>query len=100
MRELGPNARALHAEVGAQAAANLGARDAIVAVGPHADAIIAAARGAGFAGDTLHAESFSEAFALDAAALMPAGSAILLKGSRGARMERFLDPLRAAFATA
>lgn len=100
MRELGPNARALHAEVGTHVAANLGARDALVAVGPHADALVAAARGAGFAGETLHAAAFSDAFALEAAALMPVNSAILLKGSRGARMERFLEPLRAAFATA
>jgi len=100
MRELGTNARALHAEVGTHAAANLGAGDAIVAVGPHAAALIEAARSAGFAGETLHAGAFSEAFAIEAAALMPANSAILLKGSRGARMERFLEPLKAAFATA
>ena len=100
MRELGPNARALHGEVGTHAAANLGAGDALVAVGPHAAALIEAARAAGFAGDALHAETFSEAFAIEAAALSPSKSAILLKGSRGARMERFLEPLRTAFATA
>ena len=100
MRELGPNARELHAEVGAHAAANLGGGDAIVAVGPHAQALVEAARRSGFSGDTMHAEAFSEAFAIDAAGLAPAGAAILLKGSRGARMERFLEPLKAAFATA
>ncbi|MFM7505388.1 MAG: hypothetical protein ACKO3M_02290, partial [Rubrivivax sp.] len=70
-RELGPNARALHAEVGTHAAANLGAGDALVAVGPHAAALVEAARAAGFSGGTLHAESFSEAFAIEAAALTP-----------------------------
>ena len=92
MRELGPDA-------GAHAAANLGPLDALVAVGPHAAALVAAARTAGFTGQTLHADAFSEAVAIDAAELAPRGSAILLKGSRGARMERFLEPLKSAFAT-
>jgi hypothetical protein len=82
------------------AAAHLGAGDAIVAVGPHADALAAAARRAGFAGDAVHAPAFSDAFALEAAALAPQGAAILLKGSRGARMERFVEPLRSAFGSA
>jgi UDP-N-acetylmuramoyl-tripeptide--D-alanyl-D-alanine ligase len=98
MRELGPNARALHEEVGANAASRLGPNDALVAVGPHADALAAAARRAGFSGDTVHAPAFSDAFALEAAALAPPGAAVLLKGSRGARMERFVEPLRTAFA--
>ena len=38
--------------------------------------------------------------ALEAAALAPQGAAILLKGSRGARMERFVEPLRSAFGSA
>ena len=97
MRELGPDARALHEEVGVAAARVLGKGDGLVAVGPHAGALVAAARAAGFAGDTLEAASFSEAFALEAAGLIPAGSVVLLKGSRGARMERFIEPLRAAF---
>jgi UDP-N-acetylmuramoyl-tripeptide--D-alanyl-D-alanine ligase len=97
MRELGPDARALHEEVGVAAAKVLGKGDGLVAVGPHAGALVAAARAAGFAGDTLEAASFSEAFALEAAGLIPAGSVVLLKGSRGARMERFIEPLRAAF---
>lgn len=103
MRELGPDARALHEEVGRAAAGRLGAEDALVAVGPHAAALIAAARGAGFAGRTMSAEAFSEAFAAEVAgtilAGIPSGTAVLLKGSRGARMERFLDPLRAALAS-
>lgn len=99
MRELGPNARELHAEVGVHAAAALRPSDALVAVGPHAEALIGAARAAGFRGDSMHAESFSEPFAIEAAALVPPGTAVLLKGSRGARMERFLDPLKTAFAT-
>jgi UDP-N-acetylmuramoyl-tripeptide--D-alanyl-D-alanine ligase len=100
MRELGPEARALHAEVGRSAAGRLQAGDALVAVGPHADALVEAARAAGFAGELRAAPEFSEPFAAEIAALVPSGTSVLLKGSRGARMERFLDPLRSAFATA
>jgi len=100
MRELGADARALHAEVGRAAAARLGAGDALVAVGPHADALVEAARAAGFGGDLRAAPEFSESFAAESAAVVPSGSAVLLKGSRGARMERFLEPLRSAFGSA
>jgi UDP-N-acetylmuramoyl-tripeptide--D-alanyl-D-alanine ligase len=100
MRELGPDARALHEEVGSHAGRLLGGRDALVAVGPHAEALVAAARVAGFAGESAASTVFSPAFAADAAQLMPRGAVILLKGSRGARMERFLEPLGAAFAAA
>jgi UDP-N-acetylmuramoyl-tripeptide--D-alanyl-D-alanine ligase len=99
MRELGADASALHQEVGRAAALRLGAGDALVAVGPHAEALTGAARDAGFKGDLRSAEAFSDAFALETAGLVPSGSAVLLKGSRGARMERFLDPLRSVFAT-
>jgi UDP-N-acetylmuramoyl-tripeptide--D-alanyl-D-alanine ligase len=98
MRELGAEARALHEEVGHHAAGVLGPTDALVAVGPHASALVSAARRSGFTGDSLSSEAFSEPFALETATLAPEGSAVLLKGSRGARMERFLEPLRNAFA--
>lgn len=98
MRELGPSAADLHAEVGAVAGRILGRHDAIVAVGPHAERLVKSAQAAGFEGDAMFAVGFDEAFAAEAAALAPAGAAILLKGSRGARMERFLEPLRTAFA--
>lgn len=99
MRELGADARALHEEVGTAAAQVLRGGDALVAVGPHAGALIGAARAAGFSGDSLQAAAYSDAFALEAAGLVPAGSVVLLKGSRGARMERFVEPLRTAFAS-
>ncbi|MBI1302505.1 MAG: UDP-N-acetylmuramoyl-tripeptide--D-alanyl-D-alanine ligase [Phycisphaera sp.] len=100
MRELGGAAADLHAEVGRRAAAVLGAGDALVAVGPFAADLVAAARVAGFSGDALSAGEFSEAVALEAGSLIPSGSTILLKGSRGARMERFLAPLAEGFARA
>ncbi|MFM7261777.1 MAG: glutamate ligase domain-containing protein, partial [bacterium] len=98
MRELGADARALHEEVGSHAGRMLRERDALIAVGPHAEALVTAARVAGFAGESASSTAFSTAFAADAAQLIPRGSVILLKGSRGARMERFLEPLEAAFA--
>jgi len=100
MRELGGSAAALHAEVGRLAAAALSSGDALVAVGPFAADLVAAARAAGFGGELLSAAEFSEAFAHEAASLIPSGSSVLLKGSRGARMERFLEPLAAGFARA
>jgi UDP-N-acetylmuramoyl-tripeptide--D-alanyl-D-alanine ligase len=99
MRELGPDARTLHAEVGAHAGRALRSGDALVAVGPHAEALVAAARAAGFAGESVSAPAFSTAFATEAAQQIPKGSVVLLKGSRGARMERFLEPLEGAFAS-
>ena len=98
MRELGAAAAELHAEVGRRAAESLSRHDALVAIGPFAADLVAAARAAGFAGDALSAVEFSEAVALEASALIPSGSAVLLKGSRGARMERFLAPLAEGFA--
>jgi UDP-N-acetylmuramoyl-tripeptide--D-alanyl-D-alanine ligase len=97
MRELGPDARALHEEVGRHAARALRGEDVLIAVGPHAAALVAAARGAGFAGSSVASELFSDPFAAEAAALIPSGAVVLLKGSRGARMERFLEPLSASF---
>lgn len=96
MRELGPDAANLHAEVGRAAAGRLAPDDLLVAVGPHAERLCAAACEAGFRGPTLAAASFDEAFAAEVARRLPPTAAILLKGSRGARMERFLEPLRAA----
>lgn len=95
MRELGPDAAGLHAEVGRAAAGRLEAGDLLVAVGPHAEGLCAAARAAGFAGGTLAAADFDDAFATTVAGRLHPSAAILLKGSRGARMERFLAPLRA-----
>ncbi len=94
MRELGATARDLHEEVGRAAAAVLRPSDALVAVGPHAEALVEAARAAGFSGRTLHAPAHSDAFAAGLPAVAPEGTSVLVKGSRGARMERFLEPFR------
>ncbi len=99
MRELGADAEALHEEVGRHAAKALQAQDVLIAVGPHAEALVRAARGAGFSGESVSSEVFSDPFAAEAAGLIPNGAVVLLKGSRGARMERFLAPLAATFSS-
>ena len=99
MRELGADAEALHEEVGRHAAKALQAQDVLIAVGPHAEALVRAARGAGFSGESVSSEVFSDPFAAEAAGLIPNGAVVLLKGSRGARMERFLAPLASTFSS-
>jgi len=94
MRELGPTAPALHAEVGA-AAARLGLRW-LATTGEHADDLARGARDAGLADVTAYPT------AADAAPAVAAFAAperwLLLKGSRGERLEQLLalPELRAA----
>jgi UDP-N-acetylmuramoyl-tripeptide--D-alanyl-D-alanine ligase len=92
MLELGPESTALHARVG-RAAARAGV-DALVTVGgAPALALGRAAQDAGLAADAVrHAESSEEAAGLVAALVRP-GDLVLVKGSRGVRLERVVDRL-------
>ncbi len=98
MRELGATAEALHERV---AAACAGHADALVAVGPFATAMVAAANAAGVAAEAVAGDitdaAATRAAEVAVAALRRGGAirgaaggtgTILVKGSRGARLER------------
>lgn len=95
MFELGDAAAALHAEIGA-AAASLGI-DWLWAIGPHAGDMIAGARAEGI-GD---AEVFDthEAMAAAVRARAAGDDVVLLKGSRGMKMETVLQLLQKSAAS-
>lgn len=92
MRELGPGAADLHAEVGA-AVAGLRPRS-FCAVGPYAHDYARGAIAAGMAGDAVTAVATNSAAADAVARSWRAGDAVLVKGSRGARMEEVVTELR------
>jgi len=94
MLELGALSEDAHREVGRQVAA-LGA-DEFVGLGRHAALAVEAARAAGLA-DAHHAPTFEDAVAHLLKRLAP-GDVVLVKGSRGMRMERVVDALVARLA--
>jgi len=90
MLELGPRAASLHRQVGEHAArAGVGL---LVAVGPMA---AETAAGAGALASKTYEDS--ERAAADAAKLLLPGDLVLVKGSRGIAMEKFVRAARAAF---
>lgn len=90
MFELGDAAEGLHREV-ATLAGRLGVH-ALFVMGAHGHAMIEAAREAGVP----HTEFFDDPLALARAvqSIASPGDAVLVKGSRGMRMERVVDSLR------
>jgi len=94
MLELGKDAARLHEEIGERIAPEL---DAIVGVGPLASAFLKGAGKAGLASGALH--WFADAASASKAAprIVRPGDAVLVKGSRGVRMEQLVDALRAHF---
>lgn len=95
MLELGTDAASLHAQVGERAAA--AGIDGLFAYGPHMAHAVAAAARAGM-GD--RARHFSDHAALADAlrAVLRPGDAVLVKGSRGSRMETVIAALAAGVA--
>jgi UDP-N-acetylmuramoyl-tripeptide--D-alanyl-D-alanine ligase len=90
MLELGERAAVLHRELGARLPRRV---DVVVGVGPLAASLLEGARGAGFGAADLHHFADSATAAAAAADLVRAGDAVLVKGSRGMRMERVVDGL-------
>jgi UDP-N-acetylmuramoyl-tripeptide--D-alanyl-D-alanine ligase len=89
MLELGPVSPEAHREAGRQVAA-LGAA-ALVGLGREMKLGVEAAREAGL-GEAHHVTTFEDAMALLLARVAP-GDAVLVKGSRGMRMERVVEAL-------
>lgn len=92
MRELGAQADAMHVEIGLEAARRGVAT--LFATGPHAEALVRGAQDGGIASVRAAADVKDLVDAIVAAA--GPGSWLLLKGSRGERLERVLDALRSA----
>jgi UDP-N-acetylmuramoyl-tripeptide--D-alanyl-D-alanine ligase len=97
MLELGAASLDLHAEAG-RAVASAGIEALVTVGGPPARALAAAAVGAGLDGARVEHVDDSE----KAAALVPGvvaeGDLVIVKGSRGTRMERVVERLKEAFA--
>jgi UDP-N-acetylmuramoyl-tripeptide--D-alanyl-D-alanine ligase len=94
MLELGPTGPALHRETGAKL---FGRADVVVGVGALGREFTEGARGAGVAASALRDFADAEAAAREAAAIVKPGDAVLVKGSRGARMEKVVEALVARF---
>jgi UDP-N-acetylmuramoyl-tripeptide--D-alanyl-D-alanine ligase len=94
MLELGPAGPHLHRETGEKVGSRL---DLLVAVGPLAQEFLEGARGAGLAPAALVGFPDSAAAAAAAPELVRPGDAVLVKGSRGVRMETIVDALRTRF---
>jgi UDP-N-acetylmuramoyl-tripeptide--D-alanyl-D-alanine ligase len=94
MLELGPSGPERHEQTGAAIAGQL---DVLIGVGPLAARLLDGAGRAGFPLARRHAFDDAEAAARHAADLVDPGDAVLVKGSRGVRMERVADALRERF---
>jgi UDP-N-acetylmuramoyl-tripeptide--D-alanyl-D-alanine ligase len=95
MLELGPEAEAHHLALGREAGGRLAG---LAAVGSFAPALIAGARSAGLAAARSVAAASAEAAASVLASWTAPGDWILVKASRGIRLERAVEALRVAFA--
>jgi len=96
MLELGASADAAHREIGRYAVTS--GVDVLVGLGRHVRALLETARAEGIA-ETQATETFEDTVAFLLKKLVP-GDLVLIKGSRGMRMERIVDALVARLARA
>jgi UDP-N-acetylmuramoyl-tripeptide--D-alanyl-D-alanine ligase len=89
MLELGEQSEPSHREVGDVLARQPGL-DLIVLVGPRMKAAAARLEKAAEEGRLVRVDEMDEARAAEVASLLRAGDLVLLKGSRGMRMERLI----------
>ena len=94
MLELGPDGPELHRATGEKVAPLL---DAIAAVGPLAAHLLEGAERAGSSSSAFLRYPDSSAAAEEAPQIVRPGDAVLVKGSRGVRMERIVDALVSHF---
>ena len=94
MLELGPDAARLHEETGAKVAESL---DVLVGVGAQSGALIKGAGKAGLNKESLHWFADAEKAAAAVPEIVKSGDAVLVKGSRGVRMEQVAEALIARF---
>jgi UDP-N-acetylmuramoyl-tripeptide--D-alanyl-D-alanine ligase len=94
MLELGPTGPELHRQTGEKVGGRL---DLVAAVGPLAQGFLEGARRAGLGPSALIAFPDSSAAAAAAPDLVRPGDAVLVKGSRGVRMETIVEALRTRF---
>jgi len=99
MLELGPTSAELHREAGRKAAA-LGALDWIIAVQGQASALLEGARAAGHPETRVKFFASSEEAGAFVQDLVAPGDLLLVKGSRGVRMERIVEALKSRHALA
>jgi UDP-N-acetylmuramoyl-tripeptide--D-alanyl-D-alanine ligase len=90
MKEIGPDADALHRAVGRDAGARLAG---LAAVGAHAEAFVAGAREAGLPAERAIAAASPEEAAARVAAWTAPGDWVLVKASRGMKLERAVSAL-------
>jgi UDP-N-acetylmuramoyl-tripeptide--D-alanyl-D-alanine ligase len=94
MLELGPTGPALHRERGRALAGRV---DVVIGVGPLVKEMMAGAREAGLAAGALHHFADASAAAAAAPELVRAGDAVLVKGSRGVKLEAVVEALTRHF---